>query len=117
MTFPQFNPLGHILVLLRGTQGSWKFWGEEVGVFWAVGSWRGLEEDWEDLLRPGRRLRESDRNGGGGGRLVLRREMLWVMLRELEEDMLDFLFSRFSEGEEVLFSEQKELLSGKAGEE
>lgn len=42
----------------------------------------GLEEEREDLLRPGRRLNESERNGGGGGRLDLRREMLRVTERE-----------------------------------
>lgn len=42
-------------------------------------STRGLDEEREGLLRPGRRLRESERNGGGGGRLDLRREMQRVM--------------------------------------
>lgn len=52
-----------------------------------VRSRRGLRSTWgvaerEDLLRPGRRLKESERNGGTGGRLDLRREMLRVTPRE-----------------------------------
>lgn len=111
MTVPQLSPLWRLLVLLLGTQGSWKVWGDDVGVCWMVCSRRGLEEEREGLLRPGRRLRESERNGGGGGRLDLRREMLRVTLREYEDEVLYFLFSRFSKGEEVIFSEHKELLS------
>ncbi len=117
MTVPQLSPLWRLLVLLLGTQGSWKVWGDDVGVRWVVcsrrelRSCRGLEEEREGLLRPGRRLRESERNGGGGGRLDLRREMLRVMLREHEDEVLYFLFSRFSKGEKVIFSEHKELLS------
>lgn len=88
VTVPQLNPLWRLLVLLRGTQGSSKVWGDEVGVSGifrsrrglcfrcGLCSRRGLEEGRQDLLRPGRRLRESDRNGGGGGRFDLRREML-----------------------------------------
>lgn len=131
VTVPQLNPLWRLLVLLRGTQGSWKVWGDEVGVcgvlrprrglrsrqglrsIWGLRSRGGLEEDREGLLRPGRRLRESDRNGGGGGRLDLRREML----REQEEEMLDFLFSWYTEEEEVISSEHKELQSMCEGEE
>lgn len=103
--------------MLLGTQGSWKVWGDDVGVSWmACSTWglcsrRGLEEEREVLPRPGRRLRESERNGGAGGRLDLRREMLRVTLREWEEAVLCFLFSRFSEGEEVIFSEHNEMVS------
>lgn len=43
---------------------------------------RKLEEDRGGLLRPDRRLKESDRTGGGGGRLDLRREMLRVTVGE-----------------------------------
>lgn len=124
VTVPQLNPLCRLLLLLRGTQGSWKVCGDEVGVrrvlcskWGLLCSRRGLEEDREGLLRPGRRLRESDRSGGGGGRLDLRREMLREMLRESQDDVLDFLFSRFSEEEEVISSEHKELQSMWEGEE
>lgn len=85
-------------------------------VLWVVGSRqglrsrRGLEEERRGLLRPGRRLRESERNGGGGGRLDLRREMLRVMAQE-EGEVLHFLLSRLGKGEEVIFSEHKEVLS------
>lgn len=41
----------------------------------------------------------------------MRREMLRVTLREWEEAVLCFLFSRFSEGEEVIFSEHNEMVS------
>lgn len=88
MTVPQLSPLWRLLVLFRGTQGSWKVWGHELSVCWVVcskrglQSRRGLEEEREGLVRPGRRLKESERNGGGGGRLDLRREMLRMMLRE-----------------------------------
>lgn len=43
---------------------------------------RKLEEDREGLLRPDRRLKESERTGGGGGRLDLRREILRVTVGE-----------------------------------
>lgn len=69
------------------------------------------------MLRLGRRLRESERNGGGGGRLDLRREMLRVTLHEYEEEVLCFLLSRFSKRGEVNLSEHTELLSVKEGEE
>lgn len=82
VTVPQFSPLWRLLVLLRGTQGSWKVWGDDVGVRLAVCSRRGLEEERKGLLRLVRRLNESERNGGGGGRLDLRREMLWELERE-----------------------------------
>lgn len=78
---------------------------------------RGLEEDWEGLLRPGRRLRESERNGGGGGRLDLRREMLRVTAREYEEEPQCFLFSWFNKIGVLIFSEHRELLSVLEGEE
>ena len=42
----------------------------------------GLSEEREDLLRPGLRLKESERIGGGGGRLDLRKEMLRLTVRE-----------------------------------
>lgn len=81
MTVPQLNPLWRLLVLLRGTQGSWKVWGDDVAVRWVAFSrrGRGLGEEREGLPRPGRRLKESERNGGAGGRLDLRREMLRVL--------------------------------------
>lgn len=113
VTVPQLNPLCRLLVVL-GTQGSWKFWGDDVGVRWVGRSRRGLRcrrglvEEWEGLPRPGRRLRESERNGGGGGRLDLRREMLRVT--EEEEEALSFLLSWFGKRGEVIFSEHTELL-------
>lgn len=116
VTVPQLNPLWRLLVLVLGTQGSWNVWGD-LGARWVVCSWqrlrsrRGLEEEWEGLLRPGRRLRESERNGGGGGRLDLRREMLRVIVREDEEELPCFLFSRFDKGGVPIFSEHTELLS------
>lgn len=82
VTVPQLTPLWRLLMLLRGTQGSWKVWGDEGGVRWVACSRRGLEEERVDLLRPGRRLRESERIGGGGGRLDLRREMLRLLVLE-----------------------------------
>lgn len=59
-------------------------------------------------MRPGRRLRESERSGGAGGRLDLRREMLRVELREYEEEVLVLLLSELREGEEVSLSELTE---------
>lgn len=108
MTVPQLNPLCRLFALLLGTQGSSKVWGNDVGVCWAVCSRQAPpQEERGGLLRAGRRLRESERNGGGGGRLDLRREMLRV--QELEEEALFFLL--FSKGDEVIFSEHKEVLS------
>lgn len=82
VTVPQLKPLWRRLVLLRGTQGSWKVW-------WVVGSRREFgsgrepeEEERGGLVRPSRRLKESERNGGRGGRLDLQREMLRVIERE-----------------------------------
>lgn len=123
VTVPQVRPPCRLLGSHRGTQGSWKVVGEEVGVRWGVLSRRGgveQEEEEVDLLRPGRRLRESERSGGGGGRLDLRREMLRVrVLGWGEEEVLDFLLSRLrEEGEEVVvLSEHREVLSVNAGEE
>lgn len=66
----------------------------------------------EDLLRPGRRRRESERVGGGGGRLDLRREMLRVEELEeceyAEEALLCFLRLRPADGEPLRFSEHTE---------
>lgn len=114
VTVPQFTPLWRLRGLVRGTQGSWNLWGDDVGVRLVVWSRRGLpllEDGWEGLLRPGRRRRESERAGGGGGRLDLRREMLRVEDRECKEEALCFRLSRFSDGEQVHFSEHTELPS------
>lgn len=112
---PQVCLLWRLWALLRSTQGLWKFWGDWVGICGdGVGvrsilcSNRGLRAEWFNLLCPIRLLSESDRSGGGGGRLVLQREM-----REDDEGVLEFL------GSDVKSSEHDEdrpeggqLLSG-----
>lgn len=114
MTVPQLKPLCRLLVALLGTQGSWNVLGDDVGVCRETRSTRGPDEQ-EDLERRGRRLRESERTGGRGGRFDLRREMLWMAEREEEEGALCFLFSWFCRSEDV--SEQTEVLSVREGEE
>ena len=42
VTVPQLSSVCHRLVLLRGTQGSWKAWGDEGGLHKVVHSRRGL---------------------------------------------------------------------------
>lgn len=120
VTVPQFTPLWRLRGLVRGTQGSWNLWGDDVGVRLVAWSRRGLpllEDGWEGLLRPGRRRSESERAGGGGGRLDLRREMLRVEDRECKEEALCFRLSRFSAGEQVRFSEHTESPSARQGVE
>lgn len=54
--------------------------GEDTAPRWVGLSRRGLEEERHDLVRLGQDLRESERIGGAGGRLDLRRETLRVMV-------------------------------------
>lgn len=97
VTVPQLKLLWRRFVLPRGTQGSWKVLGESPHrMVWSLGglpSDRRQEEDERGgLTRPGRRLRESERSGGGGGLVDLRSEMLRPAEREQgkEEDNVAF---------------------------
>lgn len=117
-TVPQLKPLWRRLVLDLGTQGSWKALGDDAPPCWVQRSRRGLAEERQAFARLGRLLRESERSGGGGGRLDLRRETLRVTEREdVEEEALCFLFSHFSREAVEIFSEQTELLSVRDGDE
>lgn len=118
-TVPQLNPLWRLRVFDLGTQGSWNVLGGDAGARWVECLRQGLEvEEWQGVVRFGQLLRESERSGGGGGRLDLRRETLRVTLREDVEEVLCFLFSQFSEEAVGIFSEHTELLSvGEGGEQ
>lgn len=119
VTVPQMTPLWRLLGRLRGTQGSWKLSGIGVGIRWLLRSRRGLEQGRGGFPRLGRRLRESVRSGGGGGRFDLRREILrvqrWMqeeeeVQEEAQEEDLN-ISSMCSEAEEAVSSENKEVRS------
>lgn len=110
-TVPQLNPLWRLWVVDLGTQGSWKALGDDADPRWVVCLRRGLEEEWQGLVRLGQLLRESKRSGGWGGRLDLRRETLRVMLREDVEEVLCFRFSQLRKEALGISSEHTELLS------